>query len=81
MWFEDAGADELIATGRTTTDPDERVEIYKQLDQRRAELLPAIPLYCAVDGWVVNKRVLNVEATPYFRRYVYYAAKDWYKES
>jgi peptide/nickel transport system substrate-binding protein len=81
MWFEDEQVDELINQGRTTTDPDERVEVYKQLDQRRAELLPAIPLYCAVDGWVVHSRVKNVEMTPYFRRYVYYAVKDWYKES
>lgn len=81
MWFEDDQVDELITRGRTTTDPDERVEIYKELDQRRAELLPVVQLYNAVDGWVVNNKVLNVKDTPYFRRYVFYGPKDWYKES
>jgi peptide/nickel transport system substrate-binding protein len=81
MWFSDEQVDDLITQGRTTTDPDERVDIYKQLDQRRAELLPVVPLYNAVDGWVVNNRVLNVKDTPYYRRYVYYGVKDWYKES
>jgi len=81
MWFEDDEVDDLINQGRTTTDPDERVEIYKQLDQRRAELLPNVPLYNAVDGWVVSTRVQNVKDTPYFRRYVSYGVKDWFKES
>jgi peptide/nickel transport system substrate-binding protein len=81
MWFADDEVDALIEEGRTTTDPDERVEIYKQLDQVRAEKLPVIPLYNAVDGWVVSNRLKNVKDTPYFRRYVYYGVKDWYKES
>jgi peptide/nickel transport system substrate-binding protein len=79
MWFGDDEVDRLIEVGRTTTDPDERVSIYKQLDVRRAELLPTIPLYNAVDGWVVSTRVQGVIDTPYYRRYVLTSAQDWWK--
>jgi peptide/nickel transport system substrate-binding protein len=81
MWFADDEVDALIEQGRTTTDPDRRVEIYKELDVRRAATIPSVPLYNAVDGWVVSKRVQNVKDTTYFRRYVYYGPRDWWKES
>lgn len=81
MWFSDADVDRLIEDGRRETDPDARVEIYKQLDVRRNEVLPCIPLYNAVDGWVVSNAVQGVKDTPYYRRYVLIAAQDWWKES
>jgi peptide/nickel transport system substrate-binding protein len=85
MWFENAEIDTLIEQGRTETDPDARVEIYKQIDVLRSETLAAIPLYLAVDGWVASNLVLgpdgNPITTPYFRRYVNTAGHTWYKES
>jgi peptide/nickel transport system substrate-binding protein len=85
MWFENAEIDTLIEQGRTETDPDARVEIYKQIDVLRSETLAAIPLYLAVDGWVASNLVLgpdgNPITTPYFRRYVTTAGHTWYKES
>lgn len=81
MNFADDECDRLISEGRVETDPDARVEIYKQLDVRRNEVLPVVPLYNAVDGWVVSNRVQGVKNTPYYRRYVLIAAQNWWKEA
>lgn len=85
MWFQNDEVDSLIEQGRTETDLDARIEIYKQLDVLRSEALPAIPLYLAVDGWVASNLVLgpdgNPISTPYFRQYVLTAGHTWYKES
>jgi peptide/nickel transport system substrate-binding protein len=80
MWFADDEVDRLIDLGRTTTDPEERVSTYRALDRRRAEVLPCIPLYNALDGWVVSNRVQGVRASPYFRRYVLLGAPEWTKD-
>lgn len=81
MWVVDDEIDRLIEEGRTTTDPDARVEVYKELDRRRNELCVVVPLYDAVDGWVVSNRLQGVADTPYFRRYVLYGLKDCWKEA
>lgn len=81
MWVADDEIDRLIDEGRTTTDPDARVDIYKELDRRRDEICVVVPLYNAVDGWVVSKRLKDVADTPYFRRYVLYGLKDVWKEA
>lgn len=81
MWVQDEEVDRLIEAGRTTTDPDERVEIYKELDRRRNEIVAVVPLYNAVDGWVVSNRLQGVADSPYFRRYRYYGVKDWWKDA
>lgn len=84
MWFADDEVDELIERGRTETDPAARVEIYRQLDVRRSEVIPAIPLYLAVDAWVTSKHVLGPDgeeiSSPYFRRAVQTAAHQWWKQ-
>ncbi|HEX7101131.1 MAG TPA: ABC transporter substrate-binding protein [Nitrolancea sp.] len=70
MWFKDADVDKLIEQGRTTVDPNARVDVYHQLDVVRLKALPALPLYCAVDGWVVSKKLGGIPAdTPSFRWY------------
>lgn len=70
MWFKDDQVDKLIDQGRTTVDPAARVNIYKQLDVARLKSLPALPLYTAVDGWVVSKRLGGIpQDTPSFRWY------------
>lgn len=81
MWVQDDEIDRLIEEGRTTTDPDARVEVYKELDRRRHDLCVVVPLYDAVDGWVVSNRVKGVADTPYFRWYRFYGVKDWWKET
>ncbi len=85
MWLENDELDALIEQGRVETDPDARIEIYKQIDVLRSEVLPAIPLYLAVDGWVASNLVLGPDgnhiSTPYFRQYVLTAAHTWYKAS
>jgi peptide/nickel transport system substrate-binding protein len=81
MWVQDDEIDRLIEEGRTTIDPDARVEIYHELDRRRNELVVVVPLYCAVDGWVVSNRLQGVADSPYFRWYRWYGVKDWWKEA
>jgi peptide/nickel transport system substrate-binding protein len=79
MWFVDEEVDRLIEEGRQETDPDARVGIYRQLDVRRAETLPAFPLYIAVDGWVTSDVVQGMRDTPYFRQYRWVEPNTWYK--
>lgn len=85
MWFADDEIDTLIEQGRVETDPDTRVEIYQQIDARRSEVLPAVPLYLAVDAWVTNRQVLNPDGdpiqSPYFRRYVLTHPHTWWKQT
>lgn len=81
MWFADPQVDEMIELGRATVDQDKRVAIYRELDVRRSETLPNLPLYNAVDAWVVSERVSGVAESPYFRRYVLTNAPDWTKEA
>lgn len=81
MWFKDDQVDELIINGRVETDPDARAAIYRELDVRRSETLPALPLYIAVDGWVVSNRIKGVADTPYYRQYRLYANRLWWKEA
>lgn len=81
MWFQDEECDKLIEDGRRETDPEKRVEIYKQLDVRRSQVLPNVPLYIAVDGWVTSDAVKGMTDTPYFRQYRFSGPNTWYKES
>lgn len=85
MWFADEETDRLIEEGRTETDPDARVDIYRQLDVRRSETLPTIPLYLAVDAWVTNRQVLNRDgepiSSPYFRQFVVVDPWNWWKQT
>lgn len=85
MWYANDEIDDLIITGRTTTDPDERVGIYQQIDVIRAEDLPCIPLYLAVDGWVASNAVLGENGEPiqsdYFRQYRLVDTHNFWKEA
>jgi peptide/nickel transport system substrate-binding protein len=85
MWFADDEVDRLIEEGRVETDPDARVEIYRELDVRRSETLPAVPLYLAVDAWVASREVLGPDGepieTPYFRRAVFTSVRNWWKQT
>lgn len=80
MWFTDSQSDDLIERGRTTMDDSERVALYRALDVRRSVTLPSLPLYNAVDGWIVSDRVSNVADSPNFRRYALTNAQDWTKD-
>jgi peptide/nickel transport system substrate-binding protein len=85
MWYSNSEIDDLIVTGRTTTDPDERVGIYQQIDVIRSEDLPCIPLYLAVDGWVAANTVLGSDGEPiqsdYFRQYRLVETHTFWKEA
>lgn len=85
MWYVNADVDALIDEGRSTTDPDGRVEIYRQLDVVRSQDLPCIPLYLAVDGWVTSNLVLGVDGQPftsdYFRWAVATRVPEMWKEA
>ncbi len=73
MWYRNDRIDELLILGRTTTDPDDRVDIYREIDTIRSEDLPSIPMYLAVDGYVASNSVLGPDGEPiqsdYFRRF------------
>lgn len=85
MWYSNPDVDALIDEGRTTTDPDARVEVYRQLDVVRAADLPCIPLYLAVDGWVTSNLVLGADGQPftsdYFRWAVLTRIPEMWKEA
>jgi ABC-type transport system substrate-binding protein len=85
MWYANDEIDALLLTGRTTTDPDERVGIYQQIDAIRAEDLPCIPLYLAVDGWVAANTVLGADGEPvqsdYFRQFRLADTHTFWKEA
>jgi ABC-type transport system substrate-binding protein len=67
-YFSDAEIDRLIDEGRTTVDDEARVAVYHQLDARRKELIPSIPLYLATDGWVASAALQGIpEDTPSIR--------------
>jgi peptide/nickel transport system substrate-binding protein len=57
MYFEDEEVDRLIDEGRAIAELEERVPVYHELDQRRMETLPCLPLYCAVDARLLHERV------------------------
>lgn len=57
MYFSDEEVDRLIVEGRSIAELEERVPVYHELDQRRLETLPALPLYCAVDARLLHRRV------------------------
>lgn len=57
MYFADDDVDRLIDEGRETAELEDRMPIYHELDQRRLETLPCLPLYCAVDARLLHQRV------------------------
>jgi peptide/nickel transport system substrate-binding protein len=85
MWYANDEIDALLIEGRTTTDPDARVDVYRQIDTIRAEDLPCIPLYLAVDGWVAANTVLGADGEPiqsdYFRQFRFVETHTFWKEA
>ncbi|MGI8643739.1 MAG: ABC transporter substrate-binding protein [Thermomicrobiales bacterium] len=80
-YFADDQVDELIEQGRTETDEETRVGIYHQLDARRKETIPAIPLYLATDSWVFSRKVGGIpEDTPSSRWFLRCCIDQLYKE-
>ena len=79
-YVQDAEIDRLIDEGRTTTDDEKRVRIYYQLDARRKEVIPSVPLYLATDGWVFSRKVGGVpEDTPSSRWFLRCCADKMFK--
>ncbi len=79
-YFADDQVDELIEKGRTETDDETRVGIYHQLDARRKETVPAIPLYLATDSWVFSRLVGGIpEDTPSSRWFLRCCIGQLYK--
>jgi peptide/nickel transport system substrate-binding protein len=85
MYFEDEEVDRLINLGRTTADLEERIPIYHDLDVRRMETLPTLPLYCAVDARLLHRRVESrnqehpLDDTPSMRWWERAFPEDLYK--
>ena len=80
-YVADDQADALIEQGRTETDDEARVGIYHQLDARRKEIIPAIPLYLATDSWVFSRRVGGIpEDTPSSRWFLRCCIDQLYKQ-
>ncbi len=79
-YVKDDQIDQLIAQGRTETDDEKRIAIYHQLDARRKEVIPSIPLYLATDGWVFSRKVGGVpENTPSSRWFLRCCANKLFK--
>ncbi len=79
-YFKDEEIDRLIDEGRKETDDEKRIAIYHQLDARRKEIIPAIPLYLATDGWVFSRKVGGVpEETPSSRWFLRCCADKMFK--
>ncbi len=79
-YVKDDQLDQLITQGRTETDDEKRIAIYHQLDARRKEVIPSIPLYLATDGWVFSRKVGGVpENTPSSRWFLRCCANKMFK--
>jgi peptide/nickel transport system substrate-binding protein len=85
MYFVDEEVDRLIDQGRQTAELEDRVPIYRDLDVRRMETLPTLPLYCAVDARLFSRRVESrnqnnpLDDTPSSRWYERAFPEDLYK--
>ncbi|MFW6074585.1 MAG: ABC transporter substrate-binding protein [Chloroflexota bacterium] len=84
MWYANQEVDALIEEGRRTINSDDRIDIYRELDVLRSQDLPCIPLYVAVDGWLVSRNIRNrdgeVATSPYYRQYRLYAVDEIWKD-
>jgi len=79
-YVQDAEIDRLIDEGRRETDDAKRIAIYHQLDARRKEVIPSVPLYLATDGWVFSRLVGGVpEETPSSRWFLRCCANRMFK--
>lgn len=79
-YVKDDEIDRLITEGRREVDDAKRIEIYKQLDARRKEVIPSVPLYLATDGYVFSRMVGGVpEETPSSRWFLRCCANKLYK--
>ncbi|MDP9365715.1 MAG: ABC transporter substrate-binding protein, partial [Chloroflexota bacterium] len=79
-YVADAEIDRLLDEGRRTTDDEARIGIYRQLDARRREVIPSIPLYLATDAWVFSRAVQGVPAeTPSSRWFLRCCANMMFK--
>ncbi len=74
--------DKLLERGRTTTNTDERKQLYAQFQQRFAEEMPSIVLYYPLYVYAQAKRVRGVEVAPlYDTSSRFYNIKNWYTET
>jgi len=60
--LNDTEIDELVARGQTTTDLDERKEIYGEIQDRLAEKMCYLPLVRLVDNYFYRTDILGVES-------------------
>ena len=79
-YFKDDEVDRLIDEGRRETDDAKRIAIYHQLDARRKETIPSIPLYLATDSWIFSRLVGGVpEDSPSSRWFLRCCANMMFK--
>jgi peptide/nickel transport system substrate-binding protein len=62
--YDSADMNEIIAAAATETDPEARVELYKQFQQLAADDLPIAPLVEFTFTSVANDRVQNIANNP-----------------
>jgi peptide/nickel transport system substrate-binding protein len=61
--FRDDGADRLIDALETELDSTRRRDLWRRLQARYAEALPAIPLYFQTDPYILPRWLKGVEPT------------------
>lgn len=55
--LRDDQIDQLLVSGRETSDPDERARIYAEFARRWAELIPSLPLYQSVLTYDIDEAI------------------------
>ena len=62
--WENADASQWLEQARTTTNRDQRFELYRRFQEKFNEELPAITLYYPTYQYIVSSRVKNVQVAP-----------------
>ena len=69
-WGNDE-TDGLLAKGRTSTDAEERDQIYAELEEKYQGAAPYVPLYWGTEFCAFNEQLQGVEIPPCSLYYVY----------
>lgn len=80
--FSNRRVDELLEEGRTSTDEEERRDLYREFQDILADALPAIFLYSPTYTYAVDRKVRGIETTTIFSPADRFTdIRDWYMKT
>ena len=65
--FQNAEADRLTDAIRTTVDTTEQARLYREYARLQSDLLPALPLFFAIQAWLFRDGVRGIRLNPQHR--------------